>query len=85
MGGDEFVVLCPGVDSAEAAQVVADRITQAFTAPLRCGRGSEHPVGVSVGVAVCRPGDTPETALAAADAAMYRVKDSRRSARSLTA
>nr|WP_239522276.1 GGDEF domain-containing protein [Geodermatophilus sabuli] len=85
IGGDEFVVLCPGVDSPEAAQVIADRITQAFAAPLHCGRGSEHRVGVSVGVAVGGPGDTPETVLAAADAAMYRVKDGRRSARALPA
>ncbi|MGY1704086.1 diguanylate cyclase domain-containing protein [Geodermatophilus sp. SYSU D00697] len=80
VGGDEFVVLCPGLDCTGAARAVADRVTAAFEAPLRDSRGGAHRVGVSVGVALCGPADTPETALAAADAAMYRVKIARRSA-----
>jgi GGDEF domain-containing protein len=38
----------------------------------------EHRIGVSVGVALCRPDDTPDTVLSAADEAMYLVKASRR-------
>ncbi|MGY1633388.1 diguanylate cyclase domain-containing protein [Geodermatophilus sp. SYSU D01186] len=83
LGGDEFVVLCPGLDCAHAARSVADRVTASFDAPLTDARGGRHRVGVSVGVAVCDAGDTPETALAAADAAMYRVKSARRSARAV--
>ncbi|MBB3086777.1 GGDEF domain-containing protein [Geodermatophilus sabuli] len=85
VGGDEFVVLCPGVPSEEAAQEVADRMDAAFDIPLRSSRGTEHRVGVSVGVALCTPDDTPDTALAAADAAMYRIKSRRRSARAVPA
>jgi diguanylate cyclase (GGDEF)-like protein len=80
LGGDEFVVLCPGVTTAEAAQVLADRVAAAFGAPLHEASGTEHQVGVSVGIALATAEDTPESALAAADAEMYRVKEARRSA-----
>ncbi len=39
----------------------------------------EHRVGVSVGVTLCDETTTPDAALAAADAAMYEVKATRRS------
>ncbi|MGK5169703.1 diguanylate cyclase domain-containing protein [Geodermatophilus sp. CPCC 205761] len=81
IGGDEFVVLCPGVAAEPDAQAVADRVTEAFGSPLVDGSGTPHRVGVSVGVALCSPDDTPDTVLAAADAAMYRVKGRRRLAR----
>ncbi|MGY1848784.1 MULTISPECIES: diguanylate cyclase domain-containing protein [unclassified Blastococcus] len=78
IGGDEFVVLCPEAGSEQAAQVIADRITAAFDRPLRRPNGAEHAVGISIGVALCGPGETPDSALAASDAAMYRVKAARR-------
>ncbi|RBY96330.1 hypothetical protein DQ237_10805 [Blastococcus sp. TF02-8] len=78
IGGDEFVVLCPEVGSEQAAQIIADRITAAFDQPLRRAGGDEHAVGISIGVALCQAGDTADTALATSDAAMYRVKASRR-------
>ncbi|MGY1723894.1 diguanylate cyclase domain-containing protein [Blastococcus sp. SYSU DS0533] len=81
IGGDEFVVLCPATGSERAAQVIADRITAAFDAPLRRANGEEHAVGISIGVALCGPGETPDSALAASDAAMYRVKAARRGSR----
>ena len=81
IGGDEFVVLCPEVGSERAAQVIADRITAAFERPLRRSGGAEHAVGISIGVAVCGPDDTADSALAASDAAMYRVKAARRPGR----
>ncbi|MCF6744027.1 diguanylate cyclase [Blastococcus sp. KM273128] len=81
IGGDEFVVLCPEAGSERAAQVIADRITAAFDLPLRRANGDEHAVGISIGVTLCGPGETPDSALAASDAAMYRVKAARRAAR----
>ncbi|NEK84169.1 diguanylate cyclase [Blastococcus saxobsidens] len=78
IGGDEFVVLCPEVGSEQAAQVIADRITAAFDRPLRRSGGAEHAVGISIGVALCGPDDTADSALASSDAAMYRVKAARR-------
>ncbi|MGY2083295.1 diguanylate cyclase domain-containing protein [Blastococcus sp. SYSU DS0539] len=80
IGGDEFVVLCPEVGSERAAGVIADRIAGAFGAPLRRSSGDEHQVGISIGITMCGPEDTADSALAAADAAMYRVKATRRTA-----
>jgi diguanylate cyclase (GGDEF)-like protein len=79
IGGDEFVVLCPGLGSADVADRVAARITEAFATPLASDGDAEYRVGVSIGISLCTEADTPETALAAADARMYEVKASRRS------
>ena len=78
IGGDEFVVLCPSVRDEQVAQEIADRVTAAFTEPLPTASGASYGVGISIGVAVCSADDTPESALHAADAAMYRVKAARR-------
>lgn len=80
-GGDEFVVLCPTVGDEWTAQEVAERVSRSFEHPLRSADGGEHAVGISIGVALCDATDTAESALVAADTAMYRVKAARRSAR----
>jgi len=71
-GGEEFVVVLPGQTVVQARKV-AERIRQAFrrhsTAPGR------PPCSVSVGVAGLREGDSAETLLARADAALYRAKE----------
>jgi diguanylate cyclase (GGDEF)-like protein/PAS domain S-box-containing protein len=77
MGGDEFVVLCPGLGSADVADRVAARITEAFATPMASAGDAGYRVGVSIGITLCSEIDTPETALAAADARMYEVKASR--------
>ncbi|RBY87496.1 sensor domain-containing diguanylate cyclase [Blastococcus sp. TF02A-26] len=79
IGGDEFVLLCPGLHDEDAAQVVADRVTTSFDEPLVLVDGARFHVGISVGVALGTASDTPQSALARADAAMYRVKTARRS------
>ena len=78
IGGDEFVLLCPGVQDEDAAQVVAERVTASFTEPLCLADASSHDVGVSVGVALGEATDSPAAVLGRADAAMYRVKALRR-------
>ncbi len=60
-GGDEFVAVMPGLGASQAAVVVDD---------LR--RAGGHPC--SAGVAEWRPGEPVDTALARADAALYRAK-----------
>ena len=71
IGGDEFAVLCPGLQTAEEARTVIGRIHTALAdgaTPLRC----------SAGFALTGPGDTAEALLARADGQMYTVKRARR-------
>jgi diguanylate cyclase (GGDEF)-like protein len=79
IGGDEFVVLCPGLGSAQVAERVAARVIEAFATPMASDGDAHYRVGVSIGITLCTEGDTPESALAAADARMYQVKAGRRS------
>ncbi|RBY88842.1 sensor domain-containing diguanylate cyclase [Blastococcus sp. TF02A-26] len=75
-GGDEFVVVCPAASAAELEQLaaeVAERMTVPFTTPAGPLR-----LGVSVGVAVGRDGETADELIARADRAMYGVKTHRR-------
>lgn len=73
MGGDEFVVLLPEVDSPAEAEDVAARVLDVLAEPLALGDLSIS-IGASVGAATAGPGDTYETLLCAADAAMYQAK-----------
>jgi diguanylate cyclase (GGDEF)-like protein len=80
-GGDEFVVLLPETDKAHA-RMVADRIRVALCeAVFLQGSGLEVKVTASFGLATCPDdGETPETIVQGADAAMYRVKAASRNA-----
>ena len=73
-GGDEFVVLCPDLASAEGASTIARRLLDALAEPIALA-GDEVFVTASIGIAIARDGDTPETLLRDADAAMYRAKN----------
>jgi diguanylate cyclase (GGDEF)-like protein len=72
-GGDEFVVVVPGVSDDAAALELAERIRAALAAPLLVAH-RELFVSGSVGVAVHRPGEDAEAVLRNADTAMYRAK-----------
>jgi diguanylate cyclase (GGDEF)-like protein len=73
MGGDEFLVVCPGVDSSALAVTIAERIATAMTTTVDLGLG---PVGLraSVGVAWTAEALHPDTFIAQADSAMYESK-----------
>jgi len=73
-GGDEFVVVCQEAETLSGAMVVADRLVAALREPFRIG-GEEIFLTVSVGIAIAGPGDSSETLLRNADAAMYRAKE----------
>lgn len=77
LGGDEFCVVCPGMTSDSAEQMVARRILKKVREPMALESGLVLTVGVSAGVATC-PSDaaTGEKLLAAADAALYSAKRS---------
>jgi diguanylate cyclase (GGDEF)-like protein len=73
-GGEEFLVLCPEAGTADAL-VVAERIRAAV-------EGGSFPngrrVSISAGVGTLVPGDTTDSLLQRADAAMYAAKNSGR-------
>jgi diguanylate cyclase (GGDEF)-like protein len=68
-GGEEFLVLVPGVRAA-GAEASAERVRTMVSAP-----SSElPPVSVSVGVALRRAGESADDLVARADAALYAAK-----------
>lgn len=78
MGGDEFTVLLEDAGDRDHAGRVARQIVSAISAPYLI-QGAEARVGISVGVAF-HPwdGGDCDTLLRAADAALYRVKQTGR-------
>jgi diguanylate cyclase (GGDEF)-like protein len=74
-GGDEFAVILPETDEAQA-RIVAGRILEAFRDRAFVGeQRGPVPVGVSIGVASFpMHGRTGTDLIAAADRALYRVK-----------
>ena len=77
-GGEEFVLLLPGLAAARAMEV-AERVRSGMREARRPAPDGTRPmVSVSIGVAQMRPGDTAETLFARADAALYRAKASGR-------
>ncbi|WP_029414110.1 GGDEF domain-containing protein [Acidovorax radicis] len=78
LAGDEFTVLCENVDSEDAALQIAAKLELAFETPLQI-EGQPLPMRASIGVGLFpRDAQDAHTLLASADAAMYRVKQSRR-------
>jgi diguanylate cyclase (GGDEF)-like protein/PAS domain S-box-containing protein len=74
-GGDEFVILCQNVSSEETAELMAERLAAVVAKPLALIEGEVF-VTASIGIALSEGiGDTPETLLRNADAAMYHAKD----------
>ncbi len=74
LSGDEFVIVCEGLEKAELAERVAERVIAALLPPIELGSNSLH-VTASVGLAFSGPGDEiPESLLRDADFAMYQAK-----------
>ena len=74
-GGDEFVVLLPGLTSRRALETVRGKVTAAFSEPVRIGRWEMSSLPCSLGAASApRDGRTPREVLRSADRAMYDVK-----------
>jgi diguanylate cyclase (GGDEF)-like protein/PAS domain S-box-containing protein len=73
-GGDEFTVLCEGVDQEREPMAIAERLSTALSAPFAVGE-REVFLSTSIGIAVATGGNGfAETMLRDADAAMYRAK-----------
>ncbi|HEY4333219.1 MAG TPA: diguanylate cyclase, partial [Ilumatobacteraceae bacterium] len=77
VGGDEFVVMAPGIGSWSAASTLADRVESDLSEPytLECGVVR---IGASVGVVISDPKSTVGSMLADADVRMYDAKSDRR-------
>ncbi|GIE93338.1 sensor domain-containing diguanylate cyclase [Paractinoplanes rishiriensis] len=75
VGGDEFVILMPGVLDESDAEAMHDRLQEAVEAPFLID-GHEVVIGASVGVHVAPSACDPDEALRAADHAMYTIKKS---------
>ena len=73
VGGDEFVVLMPGVLDPADAEAMSRRVREAVEAPFTVG-GREITIGASVGVHLAPSASDPDQALRSADHAMYVVK-----------
>ncbi len=74
-GGDEFVVVCPGVGATDAgsiAELIDEQFDRAFTT-----EAGEHRVGVSRGIAGRSDGPTIDDVMSSADASMYQMKRQR--------
>jgi diguanylate cyclase (GGDEF)-like protein len=79
LGGDEFVVVMPHTDGESQVRSTAtrllDRLAESFSV-----RGDDHFVSASIGIVMFPDdGDSVETLLKNADAAMYRAKEAGRS------
>jgi diguanylate cyclase (GGDEF)-like protein/PAS domain S-box-containing protein len=76
LGGDEFLVVCPGLHREDDALAVANRIHDHLNCEFIVG-GSRVRMTASIGVSCGRPGVSPEALIASADAAMYEAKRDR--------
>ena len=73
-GGDEFVIVCEDPSVAFEASLLAQRLIAVLQEPVVID-GQEVFLTASVGIALSDGGDTPESLLRDADAAMYRAKE----------
>jgi diguanylate cyclase (GGDEF)-like protein/PAS domain S-box-containing protein len=73
LGGDEFLVVVRGVTAPAQALAVAERAAAALCRPVELRAGTVN-VAASIGATVSAPGDTAQTLIARADAAMYESK-----------
>jgi len=75
VGGDEFVLLAPGLREpvSHSARALAARCLAVVMEPLDL-QGREYQLGVSIGIALCGGRCSSDRLLAAADKAMYVAK-----------
>lgn len=77
-GGDEFILLLPGVESLQQVEVMVNRVLEKVRAPVEIEGASLKPT-CSFGIVVYeatpdRPDPEPEALIAQSDKALYRAK-----------
>ncbi len=79
LGGDEFIVLLEDIAHTEDAARVARDIVTELTKPFQLSQSDDVQIGASIGISLYpQHGDTPETLMDHADAALYQAKDAGR-------
>jgi len=74
IGGDEFVIVLPGISDRGEASRIGSNVVSAVSRPLMFG-GRDLSIGASYGVSVYpADGDNVDALLKVADENMYRVK-----------
>jgi diguanylate cyclase (GGDEF)-like protein/PAS domain S-box-containing protein len=73
VGGDELVVLLPGVHTIEHALRIGEKLRTCLHEPFDTDAGSVHST-MSIGITLALPGEDPEAVISRADHAMYRAK-----------
>jgi diguanylate cyclase (GGDEF)-like protein/PAS domain S-box-containing protein len=74
LAGDEFTLILNGLRSPADAVTLAAKLVQTLRQPIAVG-GRQLEVTASIGVAICRPGETDQAGvLRRADAALYEAK-----------
>ena len=80
LGGDEFAILLSGVQQADDAALVADKLIQALTRSWQLSDGVEVSISASIGISVYPDhGTAGPQLLQGADAALYKAKAAGRS------
>jgi len=72
-GGDEFTILCPGIGDSNKIEEFSVGLLTSIGEPIDLA-GVPVSITASVGYTFSSTGDTPETLLRDADAAMYKAK-----------
>ena len=74
-GGDEFLILLPGIGDQAAAEAIVERVLGCFRNPLTI-RGSQFHIGFSIGISLYpEHGKEMMELVKRADIAMYRAKE----------
>ncbi|QPN67242.1 diguanylate cyclase [Synechococcus sp. CBW1006] len=77
IGGDELLVVLPGVQGVNDAITIAEKLRRLASQPVPI-TDSEVSITISVGVALAQEGESLDALIARADAAMYDAKQSGR-------
>lgn len=73
IGGDEMVVVLPGIEGLDAAAAFAENLRRLAAEPIACGDGVIHAT-ISIGTTLAGPDEGIDALLARADDAMYQAK-----------